>query len=274
MTEGYLNNIETISPRIEMMSKIMSQLSQLGAQLLSAVHLRSGNNIDSVNQLAKQSLSFAEDLINQKLDGRYLFSGSDTENKPFINDGTLNVNFENEVTAWLAGGGNNSLTTAVDGFGAEELGFSSALADSGVVTARVSQSLDIDYTVKADQPEFQDIIRSFAFLANLKSPDPNNGDVPTDQEFSDILDHAAGVLGTGVQEMNDANQQLASKFNLMKSLKEVHLSDMDIFQTQIDRIENIDPQSAIINMQSLQNQLTASYQVTKIVGQMSLVNFF
>jgi len=273
MTEGYLNNIDTISPRMEMMSKLMTQISQLGSQLLGAIHLADGGNMQSINRLAQQNLKFAEDMINQQLDGRYLFAGSDVEARPFVDDNTLNSNFKNKIDSWLAGGGNAPLISATDGFGTTNLGLASGLAESGAVTARISQSLDIDYTVKADQPAFRDIIRAFAFLANLKNPDPGAGDVPTAAEFKDILSHATDALTRGVQGMNDANQQLASKFSLVKSVKESHLSDNDLLLTQIDRIESVDPQSAIISMQSLQNQLTASYQVTKIVSQMSLVNF-
>jgi flagellar hook-associated protein 3 FlgL len=161
----------------------------------------------------------------------------------------------------------------MDGFNANNLGLASGLANSGALTARISSNMDIDYTVKADQPGFQDILRGLAFFANLKYPDPAAGDLATPAEFDAALKHGADILTRGVQEMNDSVKLLDSKFALMKDIKENHRSDMDLLLTQIDRIENVDPSSAIITMQLLQNQLTASYQVTKIVGQLSLVNF-
>jgi len=121
--------------------------------------------------------------------------------------------------------------------------------------------------------EFKNILRALTFLANLKYPDPAAGDLATPAEFDEILRHSVDVLTRGVQEMNDSTKQLASKFSLLKGVKESHTSDMQLLLTQIDRIEAVDPSNAIITMQLLQNQLTASYQVTKIVSQLSLVNF-
>ena len=273
MTEGYLNNIDTVSARMEMMTKNMTQISQLGSQLLSAINLGGATDMSSINQFARQNLSFVEELINQKLDGRYLFAGSDAENQPFVDDSTLNSNFINQTNIWLGGGGNAQLISTTDGFAATNLGLAPGLAASGALTARVNQNLDIDYTAKADQDGFKNILRALTFLANLKYPDPAAGDLATPAEFDEILRHSVDVLTRGVQEMNDSTKQLASKFSLLKGVKESHTSDMQLLLTQIDRIEAVDPSNAIITMQLLQNQLTASYQVTKIVSQLSLVNF-
>jgi flagellar hook-associated protein 3 FlgL len=271
MTNGYLDNINTVLPRINMMSQNMTQIAQLGTQLLSTINLAGGANIDTINQVAQQNLGFTKDLTNQQLDGRYLFAGSDAENQPFTDSNTLNSNFSDQINSWLANGGSAPLISATDAFSTTNLGLSAGLANSGAVTARIGQSTDIDYTVKADQPGFKDIISAFALLSNLKQPGP--GDTATSAEFNSILSHATDVLTRGVQEMNDANQQLAGKTGLIKSIQDNHTSDTNLLQTQIDSLENADPQTAIINMQSLQNQLTASYQVTKIVSQLSLVNF-
>jgi flagellar hook-associated protein 3 FlgL len=273
LTESYIGNIDTVSNRMEMMSNNMTQISKLGNQLLSAVHLGGATDVSSINPLAQQNLQFVKDLVNQTLDGRYLFGGSDAENPPFVDESTLNSNFINQVNLWLGGGGNAQLTGAMDGFSADNLGLSPGLANAGALTARISHNMDIDYTVKADQPGFQDIIRGLAFFANLKYPDPAAGDLATPAEFDAALKHGVDVLTRGVQEMNDAAKQLVGKVSLMKDIKESHKSDMELLLTQIDGIENMDPSSAIITMQLLQNQLTASYQVTKIVGQLSLVNF-
>ena len=76
-----------------------------------------------------------------------------------------------------------------------------------------------------------------------------------------------------MQEVNDTNQQLASKFGLVKSIRENHVSDLNLNLTQVDKIENADPTTVLTSLQALQNQMTASYEVTRIVSQLSLLNF-
>lgn len=276
LTDTYLNNIATATNRMSLMNTSMSKISELAKQLITAVNTGDTSNMASINQLAQQNLKFVEELANQQLDGHYLFGGSNVTNQPFADHSTLNSNFVNQINTWLANPAptaNTTLLNTTDAFTATQLGLSNGLAASSASTIRIDQNQDLDYTVKADQSGFQDIIRSLAFLSNIKTPDPSVGDVATAAQLNNVLSHITTVLSRGVQAMNTSTQQLASKFNLIKSLQEAHKADQSLFQSQIDGIENADPASAIISMQALQMQLTASYQVTKIVSQMSLVNF-
>ncbi len=275
LTDSYLKNMTSVSNRMSLMSSTMTQISDQAKSLVSTVNNMGGaTNIGTINQVAQQALDFIADMTNQQLDGRYLFAGSDSGTPPYTNVATAKQNMSQQVTQWLSGA---SSTTAflsnTDGMSATNLGLSSGLATSGAVTARISQNMDVDYTVKADDPAFQDIINACAFLANLKQPDAANGDVATTTDFNTAVQHAVDLLNKGMQAMDGANQSLSSKFALIGTIKDQTTSDNALLQTQIDGIENIDPNTAIINLQSLENQLTASYQVTNIVGKLSLTNF-
>jgi len=277
MTQGYLANIDTVTNRITSMSTAMTQMSKLGNEIVSAIGTGDISNMAALNQLAQQNLQFVQDLLNTQADGHYLFSGSDNASQPFTNESALNSNFVNQINAWLANPAPNADTTlinATDAFDASQLGLNGVgLAAAGQVTMRIDKNVDIDYTVKADQPGFKDIINALAFLANIRAPDPAAGDVATTAQFSNVLSHIGEVLSRGIRGANDENQQLAGKFNLAKNVKESHDNDLSILQKQLDNLENADPSSAIISLQALQTQLQASYQVTRIVSQMSLINF-
>ncbi len=276
LLQSYLSNIDQVTTRMNLMNSSLSEISKVGNQLLSTIQLQQQNggvNVNAVRQQAQQGLKFIEDLINQNIGGHYLFSGSDVANPPFVDDSTLNSNFQNQITSWLAGGITNAqLINTTDGFSATNLGLSAGLSTAGAVTARIDHNLDIDYTIKADQPGFQDIIRALTFAANLPYPDPAT-DVATPTQYNAILDHIITVATNGVQEVNDTSQQLASKFNLIKSIKDQHTADVGVSQTQIDKIENADPTSVLVSMQVLQTQLTASYQITSTISKLALVNF-
>jgi len=278
MTENYLKNIDTVSRRMDLMNQSMNEIIKVSRQVLNAVQVQgqsAATEMKSVNQLAADSLKFVEDLINQTFEGRYLFAGADAETAPFIDHSTLNSNFINRISTWLGGGGNAGLTSAIDGFTSTNLGLSPGLATSSPVTMRIDDSIDIDYTVKADHAGFKEIIRSLTLLANLKYPDPVGPppDVATPAEFQGMLDYASDKLSKSIQTMSDTSKSLASKFALTKSIKDNHEQDLQTMLTQIDDIENVNPSDAILSLQSVQSQLTAAYQVTKIVKDISLVNY-
>lgn len=276
MTQGYLDNITTATSRMSTMSNGMAQISKLANELVSAIGTGDITDMTPINQLAQQNLQFVEDILNQQSEGHYLFAGSDTTSQPFVDHNTLNANFVSQINIWLANAAPNAdatLTNATDAFTSPQLGLNAGLAASGALTIQIDKTMDLDYTVKADQSCFKDIINSLAFLANLKLPDPAAGDVATAAQFQNVLSHISSVLSTGIQGTNDENHLLAGKFNIAKSAQENHDSVTAILQSQLDKLENVDPSTAIISLQALQTQLTASYQVTKIVSQMSLTNF-
>jgi flagellin-like hook-associated protein FlgL len=276
MTDSYLHNIDAAISRMTLMNQDMTKLSSIGSDVIHAMGTSDVTNMQSLNQFAQQSLQFVQDILNEQSDGQYLFAGSDNTNQPFIDSSTLNSNFANQVNTWLANAAPNANATlfnTTDGFTTSQLGLSSGLAASGTVTAHIDQNVDLDYTVKADNPGFQNLIRSLTFLAHLKAPDPAAGDVATKAQFDAVLDHIHDTLTSSIQEINNTDQQLVGKFNLAKDVQDNHQSDQALLTTQIDTLENTDPNTAIIQMQSLQTQMTASYQITKIVSQMSLVNF-
>lgn len=276
LLQSYLNNIDKVSTRMNLMNEAMSTISELGNQLVTAIHVQSQSGqdgINTINQLAQQSLQFVEDLINQTFDGHYLFAGSDVTSQPFISDNILNSNFKNEVDIWLAGGQTNAqLIATTNAFTSDNLGLAPGLATSGNITAHIDQNMDIDYTIRADENGFKEILRALAFAANLQYPDPAT-DVATPEQFDEMLNNVLSIITNGVQEMNETAQQQASKFDLLKSIRENHVSDLGIVITQIDKMENVDTTTALVTLQTMQTQLSASYQITKIVSELSLVNF-
>ncbi len=276
MSRGYLENIDTASSRMTMMSSALTEMSKLGNTLVTALGTGDITDMASINQMARQNLQFLEDLLNLEADGHYLFAGSDVTSLPFVDHSSLNSNFSTQVNAWLANPAANADTTmisAISSFSATQLGLSAGLPVAGSSTMRIDKSVDLDLTIKADEQGFQDMLSALSALANLKMPDPAAGDVATLAQFQSILSHVSDKLGAGIQGVNSINQLLAGRFNLLKNVKESHEQDIALFQQQMDSIENIDPSAAIISMQALNTQLTSAYQITKMVSELSLVNF-
>jgi flagellar hook-associated protein 3 FlgL len=273
-TQTYLDNVKSVTLRINLMSKSIMRAADIGRQLVDSIQNREGGlDIDVIKQLAGEGLEFMRDLLNIKVDDRYLFSGSATTTEPFSDLNTLNTNFQNETADWLSGVNTTAQFIAnAEGFNATQLGLNPTLSTAGPVNMRVSEFLDIDYTVLADSDGFRDVIRALSFAANLEAPDLMV-DIPDEQEMKAVLERIVVIARQGVAALDSANVTLGSRFNLIKSLEEGHEQDLNLFRSLTEDREGVDTTEVITSIQLLQTQLTSSYQVTGLVSQMSLINY-
>ncbi len=273
--DGYLNNIDAANTRIGFMSSNMTGASTVGQQLIDSIQKQVlGGNLDmnEISTLAQQALDFLGDTMNVQLDGRYLFAGSDTTAQPFNNKTLLNTNMQTEVTNWL----NGTTTTAqleanVDAQTPTAVGLNPALSASGSVAVRADQNTEVDYTVKADNSGMQDIMKALGLAANLKAP--AGGDTPTTAELTDVLRHIIGIAQKGIDSLNSANTAIGSKLDLLNNIKSSHEQDSATFETLFSNKENANTTEVVAQVNQLQTQLQASYQVTSIVSKLSLINY-
>jgi flagellar hook-associated protein 3 FlgL len=274
LLKTYQANIQNVSNKMTMMNNAMASISDVGNQVITAIQTQLQNdpaNFANIRQIAQQGLQTVESLLNLSIGGQYLFAGSDYASPPFIDDSALNSNFNNQLQGWLASGNTAALTANIDGFSAASLGLSSGLASSGNVTTRVNDTLNINYTVKADQAGFKDIIRALTLVAN--APYPSSTDTATAADFQNVMDYALATAQRGVQAVNSTAQELAGKFVLVKAAQKQNDTDLALVQNQISALTSADTTAAIVQMQSLQVQLQSSYQVTSIVNQLSITDY-
>lgn len=273
--QSYLANVDTVTTRINAMNTVMQSVRDSVGQIVdgitTAVH-ESASDIPALAQLAKNVLAFVLDNTNFQIDGRYLFAGSDTASRPFTDKNLLNANFQAEITDWLDG----TITTAqlisnANAFTATDLGLNPGLSASGQVSIRLDNETELDYTVKADDDGFQDIIRALALMANLKEPGP--GDTPTAGDADEVLQTVMSTARAGIKKLDAANTRLGTSFNLLKEVRASHERDVALYENLISDAEDADTTEVVTQVQLLQTQLQASYEVTRIVSQLSLVNY-
>lgn len=275
LIETYVKNIDKAADIMEQMTSVMTQVSEIGNDLAKAINLRETDaaGIDALAEYAQSNLNFIQELLNQRgVDGFYLFSGSDVSSPPFVDNPGLQNNFRNQATQWLNGTITpNQMLTNIGTFGTANLGLASGLDTAAGRTIRVADNIDVDYSIKANIDGMQDILRAVTMVANLRRP--TDADVATVDDMDGIYNDLANVLQRGITDVNNESQRLASKFSLVKSVRENHMNDLELFTKQLDTLENADPSEALIKMQVLQTQLEASYQITSILGELSLTNF-
>ena len=273
--QSYLDNISGLTSRITQMNTAMDSTRDAVTQMIDGITTAvrdSAADIPSLKVIAQNALDFVQDLANLKVDGRYLFAGSDSSSAPFSDENVLNNNFQQQVSDWLTGVNSTAqLTANVDGMTTAQLGMNPGLSASGQVTVRISETTEMDYTVRADVDGFQDIIKALGFMANMQAPGP--GDIPTQAELDDVIQNIMGIARAGVEKLDAAATRVGGNYNLLNAVEANHESDLATLQGLVGELENADTTDVVTQIQALQTQLQASYQVTSIVNQLSLINF-
>ena len=87
--ESYSRTMSTVNLRLEMLDTTLTRFDQIEAeQRISATPGGSGSsniNFSTVPATSRARLDEVLDLLNTRIGGRYLFGGSDAENKPVLN---------------------------------------------------------------------------------------------------------------------------------------------------------------------------------------------
>ena len=273
--DTYNANIDTATNRINLMSSTMTTISDQARQLISSIQsqVRGGNvDIATISQQAKEILSFVSDAANVQIDGRYVFAGSDTTSPPVSDQSSINTNMQQQVSDWLNGTiTTDQLGSNVDALSTTQLGINPGQSAAGAVTVRADSTTEINYTVKANNSGMQDIMRALGLAANLTSP--GAGDTPNLTDLDNVLSKITDIAQKGADALDTSNAQLGSKYTLLNSIQTNNSTDANTFESIYSDKENADTTEAVAKIQSLQTQLQASYQVTSIVSQLSLVNF-
>ncbi len=274
--DNFVNQIEKLETRIEVTSSALTQITETARTVIGSIRTQTTEGdvvIAEINDMATNSLSFIKDLINTEINGRYLFAGSAVSTKPLPDLETLNTNLGNELDDWLDGtNDSDQLLGNINGIANDDLGYANALASSGDVFARIDTDKEINYTVKGDNAGFQELLRGIGLLANISQPD-QAVDVATDEEFHEILNEAVNLIYSGIEALDGDNYDLSNKASLINDVKERHISEQNIFLDAVIKTEEADLSEVVVSMQQIQTQLTASYESTSIIRQLSLVNF-
>jgi flagellar hook-associated protein 3 FlgL len=276
MISSYSSNIDAAVQNITLMNDTMTRVMEMISNMASILQ-NQPRDVDfdaaTVNQVAAQGLDFIADMANLEVNGRYLFAGTDSLTRPVADLNLLKANGLAELNAWMAG---SSTTTTyinnVAAFTGTGLGLSATVSTAQNISVRVSNETEISYGAIADRSGFQEALRAFGVLANLRAPDPAL-DTPSDADFDTVVDNLLTVLRDAGTALQGTLAGMSGSLFLAKGIQEAHTQDLALYAKQIDKAENADTAEAIAMLQALQTQLTASYQMTSILSQLSLTNF-
>jgi len=285
--DTYLQNIDRANNRVnQMMLGLQTVQTQVKDVVDSVVNQTQKGEVelDFIRRLAENSYDFIIDALNMKDGDAYIFSGTDAGTKPFIENGTIDAYFGNLNAEWLAG----TLpitppnTTIAQEYIARYknipdsiLGYSGSLQDAKQVYVRADDTVELNYTVLANNQAFKDVIAAVNALKNIGDLDTAPGATESEKRdnFFAVFNDIAATLTKSLDKIDNERFKLGTVQVQLQRVKEEHVYEKNVLANTIGRIEDVDMNEVALKVTRLQTQLEASYQVTAIVSRLTLANF-
>lgn len=268
---AYNSVISSVGPRTRIMEEgllgITDSAREVMSDSLKYVRGSSSPPITAIHTRANGALLAIQGLLNSQADGRFLYAGDDITAQPVQSPNNVNANATIAVANWQGGGTVAQLVT--DMRAAVQSQFSPTLAAAGNITVRPEDGVELDYTVKADDPALVDMMTGLAMLGSLTWPNP-----PVQakiDEFWDAFDQAGQLINQGAK---DVDLDIGRLGVVQKRLDEAtirHEGMEVVISTYLRDIEDIDVAEALARFNNLESQMQAGYITMKSLSELSLV---
>ncbi|MCB9977550.1 MAG: hypothetical protein H6858_08145 [Rhodospirillales bacterium] len=263
------------------------------------------DELQGLINLSKKLYDYMTNLINTKDGDRYVLGGADTLTQPLNDTGTLDAAVSTLLTSWkngtittdqlladikdrtTANGNPDALTDSVIGYSA-----TLSAGNAGRVFVRVDDNSELDYTVHGNEDPFRDIIVALSFLKNENLPPiadtyedgvfpgtPDAQGAPgytldqQQQSFYTLYNQLTSMVTKALDQIDNVRFDLESVRASMNESKNFHVDQKNLFQSIVSDIEDVDTNEVALKLNTLQVQLEATFRVTALVSQLTLVNF-
>ncbi len=262
-------------------------------------------DLQAATDHAENLFSLLGDLINSKEGDRYLFAGADLSERPFTDTGTLDASINTLITSWKNGTittdeliadikDGTALNGNPDAITDTAIGFSSSLSNgtAGDVFIRADENSELKYTTLANDDSLRNMMVALAVMKNENllpvvdvyesgtypaTPDVKGAPGATAKDQQESFYQLYTAMSQMVsQSIDDVDQLLFKLENTRVQTNETKKSLTDqqmLLQNTVSSVEDIDVNEVAVKLTTLQTQLEASYRVTAITQNLSLVKF-
>ncbi len=173
------------------------------------------------------------------------------------------------------------------------LGYSESLVSgsTGSVTIRVDENSDFDYTTLANTDGIKDLIIAIGVLKNIPPPadapgalnDPTATNVNNDtapfpsadkqESFFTVLNDISTKIARAVDDLERDQYRIELVRAQTSVVQEQYTFEQNSLQNIISDVEDINLTETVAKIQQLQTGLEASFSVTALISDLTLVNF-
>jgi flagellar hook-associated protein 3 FlgL len=238
---SYKQNNTVLSSRLNTMDNTLSALEDINTKAIAAIALERSANSQN-NPLRQQLEAFLQQIegqLNVNTDGRYLFAGAATGNKPV--DSLVTSNLDS-----VTGEPN-------DGY---------YKGDDATLSQAVSADVVIQYNIKANHPTFQKLIGALHLAIKAESTGNDAG-----------LASAVDIANSAQKDLVNMRGLLGANAATIEHVTTQHNNFQTYYKNVLDGITGTDVAAASISLSLDQAVLTASFQAFAGTSRLSLVSF-
>lgn len=274
LLDNYTGNLNLAKTRFDVMDKAVTSITDSARDVMT--HLRTllqdvSPRAAITADTAKVALDSVTQKLNTQLDGRYLFSGDDIHTAPVANRAALDSTAATQLTAALGNPATtvNSIIATARGASGTALGYSAGVGTSGNVAFRAGDDLDIDFTQKADQAGYADIMRGLSIVSNLPQPT-----TPTEQaNYWDAVNAAIKLIDEGTKAVDSYQGVMGNRASEVEKLLSEHSEMQATLEQYIGDVEDVDMVEAATRLEALKVQTETSYSLIASMRDLSLIKY-
>ncbi len=262
---AYQQTIATVQARTGAQDQGLTTIGNIASQMLDFIGQASNFSVSNGENLSAQATGYlqqVQSVLNQQVDGRYLYAGSRYTTQPVTDLKSLLTTdnppsqpypYTAATTPALAYYDTEAVAgTATD---AKAYDQSSAIIDNNVTAT---------YGISSNDPAFQNLVLGLRW-AYAASQDQTN--YSADMQKAQALISTAQNQLTGLQAANAVNQ------NLLKTTNDNHTTYLAALQGDEDTLQKADSNAVAAQITALESQIEASYTVTAKIANLSLANY-
>lgn len=274
--DSYIRNINITQVNIKQMNLVIGQVTD---QMETVIGQATSNpqegipDTETLALLAENARNIIVDALNNKVGDRYLFAGSDVINKPYEGYGNLVTRVQSEMSDWLDQTNTSDQFLAnMEGLTESQVGYSLTIQSAGDIKARASDAVEVDYTIKATEDGFKDLLEGLTVFTELKYPEEGT-DLATKDDFFQVYNATIQKVIRAVDDVRNFSVKLSHAEQAIGKAEENHVDDRAALLTLLEATESVNTTEVATQFQAQQLQLEMSYQSTAILSQLSLSRY-
>lgn len=239
--DAYNANSNTAAANINIMYSTIGRIEDMANSMLSSVtSALAGNQVPAaiMSSQADNAMKETAGLLNSKVAGRYLFSGSDIDTVP--------VNLSDP--AWVPQSAPSVVNTGY------------YQGNSVISSVQTSETQTVSYGITADSTGFEKLFRAYNLLFNN----------PTG--FAD-RNEALDLIKQGINDIANLRGLLSTQAKSIEDQTDKNEQDKGFLTELGTTIKGTDIPSASVTLTEIQGQLEASYSASVRIMKLSLVNY-
>ena len=228
--ESYVDTTNLAKGRVELMYSVMGTLTDLLTDLRSQITAASGPTTGTGENLKAAAQELLEDfasMLNTRYEGRYLFAGGRTDTEP------VDISSASYPPATSP---STPSTSYYQG-------------DGQIASVRVSDTQVVAYGVTADDPAFEQALRSLSLVANI----------PTDPLDPATLDEASDLLLDALDSVLAVQSRLSLDAGSMEDAVANQEDYIEFARSLVSDLTEVDVAEVAARLSSYEAQLEASY---------------